>query len=60
MRRCERRRLPLAAHWNRTLRLPPFGLPEPLELINEGSVISVEKFRDKSLGLWRIDQIPDL
>jgi len=46
--------------WNAiNLRLPPFELPEPLRVINEQSGKAGERFRDKSLALWRIDQIPD-
>lgn len=34
---------------------PPFGLPDPMELVNEGS--SKPGYPDKSLGLWRIRDI---
>ncbi|MBT8485625.1 MAG: class I SAM-dependent methyltransferase [Phycisphaerales bacterium] len=36
------------------LLLPPFALPPPLELINEGCTEGDGKYADKSLALWRI------
>jgi hypothetical protein len=39
------------------LQLPPFNFPSPVKLIDEKCPI--EKYRDKCLGLWRIDEIPD-
>jgi hypothetical protein len=39
------------------LRLPPFGLPPPLRLIDEQA--PQEGFRDKALGLWRIADLPE-
>lgn len=36
------------------LQLPPFDLPEPLELVNEGCSELEGKFGDKALGLWRV------
>jgi len=38
------------------LRLPPFGLATPLRLIDERA--PQEGFRDKSLGLWMIADLP--
>ena len=38
------------------LQIPPFGLDEPLELINEGYARKQE-FKDKSLGLWKIKNL---
>ena len=32
-----------------------FGLPDPIEYINEGCTVADGKFADKSLGLWRIN-----
>jgi SAM-dependent methyltransferase len=40
------------------LQRPPFALPAPIELIDEAH--PVQRFRDKHLGLWRIDDIPAL
>jgi hypothetical protein len=39
------------------LRLPPFNLPPPLRLIDERA--PQDGFRDKSLGLWRIADLPE-
>lgn len=43
----------------RTLNLqqPPFGLPPPLELINEHCTEKDGRFADKSLGLWALDAL---
>jgi hypothetical protein len=43
----------------RTLNLEqsPFHFPKPLKLINENCTEGDNKFNDKSLGLWRIDDI---
>jgi len=40
------------------LQLPPFNFPTPIKLIDEKCPL--EKYRDKNLGLWRRDDIPDL
>ncbi len=37
------------------LQLPPFAFPDPVELLNEACPIVPPDFREKSLGLWRID-----
>jgi glycosyltransferase involved in cell wall biosynthesis len=34
----------------------PFDLPPPIEMLNEGSL--KPGFSDKSLGLWRVDDLP--
>jgi hypothetical protein len=39
------------------LEAAPFNLPVPLKLINEGCTEDGGKYADKSLGLWRIDQL---
>ena len=39
------------------LELPPFMLPKPLIIINEGCTQSNGTFEDKALGLWRISDI---
>lgn len=39
------------------LRLPPFGFTPPMRLIDEQA--PQEGFRDKSLGLWRIADLPE-
>jgi glycosyltransferase involved in cell wall biosynthesis len=36
------------------LQLPPFNLPDPLELIDEGCQEHYPRFKDKCLGLWRV------
>lgn len=41
------------------LQSPPFGWPQPVELINEQCTEGGGVFADKSLGLWRIDSLPD-
>jgi SAM-dependent methyltransferase len=40
------------------LQLPPFGFPEPVELLDEGCTEGEGRFRDKSLGLWRVSDLP--
>jgi hypothetical protein len=40
------------------LQAPPFCFPAPLELINEGCTESGGRFPDKSLGLWRVADVP--
>jgi hypothetical protein len=37
---------------------PPFGWPPPRELINERCGEGGGGWRDKSLGLWRLDELP--
>jgi hypothetical protein len=37
----------------------PFGWPSPRELINERCDEGGGGWRDKSLGLWRLDELPD-
>jgi hypothetical protein len=39
------------------LEKPPFGFPKPLMLINEKCTESNGTYADKSLGLWRTDQL---
>lgn len=41
------------------LTLPPFSLPQPLRLLNEGYRGKGGAFADKSLGLWRLEDLPD-
>ena len=36
----------------------PFNFPPPLRLINEGCTEAKERFGDKSLGLWRLEELP--
>lgn len=38
---------------------PPFGWPAPRALINERCEEGAGGWRDKSLGLWRLDELPD-
>jgi hypothetical protein len=40
------------------LQLPPFKFPEPEILINEGNPDPL--YQDKSIGLWKIDQLKTL
>ncbi len=42
------------------LQLQPFNFPEPLQLINENCTEGGGQYADKSLGLWRISDLPDL
>jgi hypothetical protein len=41
------------------LQLPPFNFPVPQELINEECTECEGAYRDKSLGLWRLEDLPD-
>jgi hypothetical protein len=36
----------------------PFSLPRPRLLVNEGCTESDGRFRDKSLGLWSVAELP--
>ena len=38
------------------LQKPPFNFPDPIKMISEECPI--EKYRDKSLGLWKIEDLP--
>jgi SAM-dependent methyltransferase len=40
------------------LQEPPFNLPAPAEVINEGCTEGDGVFADKSLGLWRLEDLP--
>ena len=42
------------------LERPPFGFPPPLALLVEGCTEGDGRFRDKSLGLWRVADLPTL
>lgn len=47
------------ASWRpNNLQQPPFSFPPPVYLINEECSESGGKWADKSLGLWRIDDLP--
>lgn len=37
---------------------PPFNFPEPLEVINENSALGDGAFRDRSMALWRLADLP--
>jgi hypothetical protein len=39
--------------------LPPFSFPPPIRCMNEGCTEEQGRFRDKSLGLWRIADLPN-
>ena len=45
----------------RTLNLQayPFNFPQPILLMREGCGEAAGMYKDKSLGLWRVDDIPD-
>lgn len=38
--------------------IAPFNWPKPIEIINEGCTEGDNKFQDKSMGLWKISDIP--
>jgi SAM-dependent methyltransferase len=40
------------------LQQPPYGFPEPVELVNEGCTEFGGSYPDKSLGLWRLADLP--
>ena len=42
------------------LEQPPFNLCPPLRLINEECTEGGGEFRDKSMGLWLVEHIPDI
>jgi hypothetical protein len=41
------------------LEQPPFGFPRPVEILSEGCTEGGGVFADKSLGLWRVADLPD-
>ncbi len=41
------------------LQQTPFHFPEPLRLINEGCTEGAGRYADKSLGLWRVEALPE-
>jgi hypothetical protein len=40
------------------LQQAPYGFPEPVALINEGCTEFDGRYPDKSLGLWRLADLP--
>jgi hypothetical protein len=42
------------------LEIAPFHFPKPIRLINEECMENRALYRDKSLGLWRIEELKDL
>ena len=49
----------LTGQWRAVnMQLPPFSFPPPLELINENCRADGGRWADKSLGLWRIADLP--
>ena len=40
------------------LQVMPFCFPEPIEIFNENCTVFYPDFNDKSIGLWRIKDIP--
>ena len=50
----------LTGHWRPlNLQKPPFNFPVPLTIFNEGCT-EVGNFTDKSMGLWKIDDLKKL
>jgi hypothetical protein len=41
------------------LEKPPFGLPAPLRLVDEECTEGGGVHRDKALGLWRVEDLPE-
>ena len=39
------------------LEVAPVAFPAPLRIVNEGCTEGDGAFRDKSLGLWRVDDV---
>lgn len=47
-------------HWRTlNLQIEPFNFPKPLALINENCTEKNGRYKDKSLGLWKITDLPD-
>lgn len=42
------------------LNIAPFNFPEALFMLNEKCTENNSIYRDKSLGLWKVDDLPDL
>lgn len=49
--------IPAGKFYPINLQKPPFGLQEPIELINEERRRPGNDYKDKSLGLWKIDDL---
>ena len=48
----------LMGHWNPyKLTAPPFNFPEPLLIINENCTEANREYTDKSLALWKLEDI---
>lgn len=52
--------IPTGAWRQINLERAPFSLPPPFKLLNEGSTEEAERFSDKSLGFWRVAELPAL
>jgi hypothetical protein len=50
--------IPTSAWRPINLQLPPFSFPPPMKLIDEAC--PMQDYRDKSLGLWKIDDLPEI
>ena len=49
----------ITGHWRPiNLEAPPFSFPKPLLLINENCSEENGRYNDKSLGLWKISDLP--
>jgi len=49
----------LTGHWRPiNLELPPFDFPKPIKMINEKYTGEGGKASDKSLGFWKLEDIP--
>ena len=56
---CDRNEETVTGDWRLlNLERAPFNFPPPLRLLNENCSEGGGAFRDKSLGLWRVDDLP--
>jgi SAM-dependent methyltransferase len=58
-RQTKNRDVTFAGQWRPlNLQLAPFFFPEPLRLIDERNTWKADRYPDKSLGLWRVEDLP--
>lgn len=50
--------VPTGAWRQLNLEIAPFNLPPPMRVVNEGSTEEGARFRHKSLGFWRMEDLP--
>lgn len=49
----------ITGHWRPiNLEAPPFYFPKPLQLFNENCTEEYGRYADKSLGLWKVSDLP--